>query len=248
MKDMKLRGCVKAVILAGGLGTRLNPYTLIVPKPMLTLGNRPILEYIIEWLKESKEIDEIILSVSYLYKLIENYFENGSRFGIDIKYIRTKQPMGTAGQLKAAEKSINNETFVCLNSDHIYKFKLNKMIAEHFNFNAFVSMALLPYKIALEKRFVNIREISKRKGSNSYKIVGLEKEKEIRGLINIGCYIFEPGILQIIPSSTVFPMDLILKKIIDGHKKLIRGYLIKQELIDIGDKRSYLDTFMKFLR
>ena len=63
---------------------------------MLTLGNRPILEYIIEWLKESKEIDEIILSVSYLYKLIENYFENGSRFGIDIKYIRTKQPMGTA--------------------------------------------------------------------------------------------------------------------------------------------------------
>ena len=53
---------MKAVILAGGLGTRLNPYTLIVPKPMLTLGNRPILEYIIEWLKESKEIDEIILS------------------------------------------------------------------------------------------------------------------------------------------------------------------------------------------
>lgn len=248
MKDMKFRGCMKAVILAGGLGTRLNPYTLIVPKPMLTLGNRPILEYIIEWLKESKEIDEIILSVSYLYKLIENYFENGSRFGIDIKYIRTKQPMGTAGQLKAAEKSINNETFVCLNSDHIYKFKLNKMIAEHFDFNAFVSMALLPYKIALEKRFVNIRKISKRKGSNSYKIVGLEKEKEIKGLINIGCYIFEPGILQIIPSSTVFPMDIILKKIIDEQKQLIRGYIIKQELIDIGDKRSYLDTFMKFLR
>jgi len=243
---MKLRGCVKAVILAGGLGTRLNPYTLIVPKPMLTLGNRPILEYIIEWLEESKEIDEIILSVSYLYKLIENYFENGSRFGIDIKYIRTKQPMGTAGQLKAAEKSINNETFVCLNSDHIYKFKLNKMITEHFNFNAFVSMTLLPYKIALEKRFGNIREISKRKGSNSYKIVGLEKE--IRGLINIGCYIFEPGILQIIPSSTVFPMDIILKEIIDEQKKLKRGYIIKQELIDIGDKRSYLDTFMKFLR
>ena len=78
--------------------------------------------------------------------------------------------------------------------------------------------------------------------------MGLEKEKEIRGLINIGCYIFEPGILQIIPSSTVFPMDIILKKIIDGQKKLIRGYIIKQELIDIGDKRSYLDTFMKFLR
>ena len=123
MKDMKFC-CVKAIILAGGLGTRLNPYTLIVPKPMLTLGNKPILEHIIEWLKESKEIDEIILSVSYLYKLIENYFEDGRRFGIEIKYIRTKQPMGTAGQLKAAEKvSINNGTFVCLNSDHIYEFK-----------------------------------------------------------------------------------------------------------------------------
>ncbi len=126
---------MKAVILAGGLGTRLNPYTLIVPKPMLTLGNKPILEHIIEWLKESKKIDEIILSVSYLYKLIKNYFEDGKRFDIDIKYIRTKQPMGTAGQLKAAEKLlINNGTFVCLNSDHIYKFNVDEMISQHFNF------------------------------------------------------------------------------------------------------------------
>jgi mannose-1-phosphate guanylyltransferase len=240
---------VKAVILAGGLGTRLNPYTLIVPKPMLTLGNKPILEHIIEWLKESKKIDEIILSVSYLYKLIENYFEDGRRFDIDIKYIRTKQPMGTAGQLKAAEKLlINNGTFICLNSDHIYKFKVDKMISQHFKFKAFVSMALLPYKITFEKEFINIGENSKRKESSSYKIVGLEKEKEIRGLINFGCYIFEPGIFQTIPSSSVFPMDIVLKKIIDEHKELIRGYIIKQELIDLGDKRSYLDTFIKFLR
>jgi mannose-1-phosphate guanylyltransferase len=239
---------VKAVILAGGLGTRLNPYTLIVPKPMLTLGKKPILEHIIEWLKESKKIDEIILSVSYLYKLIKNYFEDGKRFDIDIKYIRTKQPMGTAGQLKAAEKLlINNGTFVCLNSDHVYKFNVDEMISQHFSFKAFVSMALLPYKIIIEKEFINVRENSKGKENNSYSIIGLEKEKETGGLINFGCYIFEPGILQTIPSSTIFPMDIVMKKIIDEHKELIRGYIVKQELIDLGDKRSYLDTFTKFL-
>jgi NDP-sugar pyrophosphorylase family protein len=95
--------------------------------------------------------------------------------------------------------------------------------------------------------FINVRENSKGKESNSYNIIGFEKEKEIRGLINFGCYIFEPGIFQTIPSSTVFPMDIVMKKVIDEHKELIRGYIIKQELIDLGDKRSYLDTFTKFL-
>ncbi len=71
---------MKAVILAAGLGTRLQPYTFLIPKPMLPLGNKPTLEHIIDWLKESKKIDQIIICVSYLHRLIENYFEEGKRF------------------------------------------------------------------------------------------------------------------------------------------------------------------------
>ncbi|MFL6432579.1 MAG: NDP-sugar synthase, partial [Nitrososphaeraceae archaeon] len=92
---------MKAVILAGGLGTRLQPYTFFIPKPMLPLGNKPLLEHIIEWLKtgSNERIDHIVLCVSYLHRTIEDYFEDGSRFGIKIEYARSERPLATAGQL-----------------------------------------------------------------------------------------------------------------------------------------------------
>ena len=78
---------MKAIILAGGLGTRLQPYTFFIPKPMLPLGNKPLLEHIIEWLRnDDNNIDHVIICVSYLHRTIEDYFEDGSRLGIKIEY------------------------------------------------------------------------------------------------------------------------------------------------------------------
>ena len=94
---------MKAVVLAASLVTRLQPYTLLFPKPMLPLDNKPLLEYTIEWITESEKIGQIILCLSYMHRIIEDYFVDGSRFGIKIKYSNTAKPMGTAGQLKAAE-------------------------------------------------------------------------------------------------------------------------------------------------
>src|ERR671930_522829 len=148
---------MKAVILAGGLGTRLQPYTFFIPKPMLPLGNKPLLEHIIEWLKTSSEerIDHVILCVSYLHRTIEDYFEDGSRFGIDIEYARSERPLATAGQLKTAEKLLD-DTFVCLYGDSIYEFNLRKMISEHKESKAFVSMALMAYNTKLKYGFIDI--------------------------------------------------------------------------------------------
>ena len=120
---------MKAVILAGGLGTRLRPYTKSLPKPMLPLGGKPILEYEIEWLKKNG-IKEIIVCVSYLRKKIENYFGDGRKFGIKIEYAISNKPLATAGQLKTAEKFID-DTFVCLYGDSIYNFSLRNMISYH---------------------------------------------------------------------------------------------------------------------
>src|ERR671932_50239 len=163
---------MKAVILAGGLGTRLQPYTFFIPKPMLPLGNKPLLEHIIEWLAHSgrktrkpmahkeeentedwknattnfapkkSKIDHIILCVSYLHRTIEDYFEDGSRFGIKIEYARSERPLATAGQLKTAEKLLD-ESFVCVYGDSIYEFNLHKMIRQHNESKAFVTMAVL---------------------------------------------------------------------------------------------------------
>src|SRR5690349_140320 len=108
---------------------------------MLPLGNKPLLEYLVEWLQETKQIDEVILCVSYLHRSIEDYFEDGSRFGIKIKYSRSDRPLATAGQLKTASKFID-EPFVCLYGDSVYEFPLNEMIDNHQKDKAFISMAL----------------------------------------------------------------------------------------------------------
>ena len=140
---------MKAVILAGGHGKRLKPYTLFLPKPMLPLGNKPILSYIIKWLKEQK-INDIILSVSYLNKPIEEYFRDGKEFKVKIKYIRSKKPLGTAGQLKKAE-ALLDDTFVCLYADAILDFKLNNAIKFHKKNKSLATMILQEYKTKLIK-------------------------------------------------------------------------------------------------
>jgi mannose-1-phosphate guanylyltransferase len=232
---------VKAVILAGGLGTRLQPYTFFIPKPMLPLGNKPLLEYLVEWLCKSKKIDQIIICVSYLHRSIEDYFEDGSRFGIEIKYSRSDRPLATAGQLKTAESYLD-DSFVCLYGDSIYEFPLNKMIDNHITDKAFISMALTRYKTNLKYGFIELNESEKM-------IVTDWKEKpEISGLINIGCYVFEPEVLKMIPSSVSFGMDQAVRSCIKDKKK-VKSYIVKDgSFMDIGDKKSYLEAYKHFVK
>jgi len=103
---------VKAVIIAGGLGTRLRPLTNKTPKPMLPVGEKPILEHLINWTKKSG-IKSVVLCVSYLKESIEDYFEDGKKFGIKIEYAVSKKQLATAGQLKTAEEFIDDD-FVCM--------------------------------------------------------------------------------------------------------------------------------------
>ena len=131
---------MKAVILAGGLGTRLKPYTNSLPKPMLPLGEKPILEHLIEWVRKNG-VKEIVLCVSYLRKKIEDYFGDGEKFGVKIEYAISKKPLATAGQLKTAEKFIDG-TFVCIYGDSIYNFSLRNMIAQHTKNKSIVTMSL----------------------------------------------------------------------------------------------------------
>ncbi len=232
---------MKAVILAGGLGTRLQPYTFFIPKPMLPLGNKPLLEYLVDWLSNSKKIDQIVLCVSYLHRAIEDYFEDGSRFGIEIKYARSERPLATAGQLKTAAKYLN-ETFVCLYGDSIYEFPLNMMIDNHTNSKAYISMALAKYKTNLKYGFIDVSP-----DQNNF-VTGWREKPEISGLINIGCYVFESGFLDFIPSSTSFGMDDAVRESIKQNKR-VNAFIVENEgFIDIGDKKSYLDAYKQYVK
>ena len=229
---------MKAIILAGGLGTRLQPYTFFIPKPMLPLGNKPLLEHIIEWLKnDENNIDHIIICVSYLHRTIEDYFEDGSRLGIKIDYARSDRPLATAGQLMTAKKFID-DTFVCVYGDSIYEFSLREMIKEHERLDAFISMALLSYKTRLKYGFIDIN------GNN--RVTAWNEKPEIKGLINIGCYVMEPEFIDMIPSSNAYGMDDAVRKALDV-KKLVNGFKIESGFIDIGDKKSYLQTYKKYV-
>jgi mannose-1-phosphate guanylyltransferase len=230
---------MQAVILAGGLGTRLQPYTFFIPKPMLPLGNKPLLEYLIEWIKQLKNIDEVIICVSYLHRTIEDYFEDGGRFGLKISYARSERPLATAGQLKTAEKMLNDR-FLCLYGDSIYDFDLTKMVQEHEESKAFLSMALMKYKTRLKYGFIDADEEAN--------IVTAWREKpEVEGLINIGCYIMEKEFLEMIPDMSTIGMDKIVKDVI-SQKKIVKAFTIDSGFLDIGDKRSYLDAYKKYVK
>ncbi|MGI0023614.1 MAG: nucleotidyltransferase family protein [Nitrososphaera sp.] len=226
---------MKAVILAGGLGTRLQPYTFFIPKPMLPLGNKPLLEYIIEWLKNAG-VNRVVVCVSYLHRTIEDYFEDGARFGVEIEYARSERPLATAGQLKTAEKLID-DSFVCIYGDSVYEFNLRKMIRQHRESKAFVSMALLAYTTRLKYGFIDV--------NGQDRVTSWREKPEISGLINIGCYVMEPEFLKMIPKSGSFGMDDAMRKALE-QKKIIKAFKTDTGFIDIGDKKSYLDAYKKY--
>ena len=227
---------ITAVILTGGLGTRLRPYTLSMPKPMLPLGDKPILEHIIEWLKQNS-IKKIIISLGYMGRVIEEYFQDGKELDVEIKYVKTRKPMGTAGQLKAVEKLLK-DTFLCVYGDAIIDCDINEILKEHYKNNATVSISLIKYKESLKYGFIEI--------NNKNRVLNWNEKPEYSGLINIGCYIMEPKFLQYIPKKTVYGMDNAVKNAIEAKDK-IYGNIINSNFIDIGDKESYDNIYEKYL-
>jgi mannose-1-phosphate guanylyltransferase len=226
---------MNAVILAGGLGTRLQPYTTFLPKPMLPLGEKPLLEHLIDWLRRNK-VDEIVLCVSYLRKTIEDYFEDGSRFGVKIEYAVADKPLATAGQLKTAESFVG-DTFVCVYGDSVFNFDLKKMVTQHKTKKSFITMSLHQYKTNLKYGVIET--------SKSGKVTAWNEKPEIKANINIGCYVMEPGIFSYIPQAKPYGMDDVIKKAL-AKKKDVGSFIIKNGFIDIGDKASYKKAYQEF--
>jgi len=227
---------VKAVILAGGLGTRLQPYTTFLPKAMLPLGEKPVLEHLIDWIKR-RNIDSIVLCVSYLRKTIEDYFEDGTRFGVKIEYAVANRPLATAGQLKTAEEFID-DTFVCVYGDSIFDFNLKNMIDYHKRKKSFVTMALFEYKTKLRYGFIET--------DKNNRVTTWKEKPEIKGNINIGCYVMEHEVLKLIPANRPYGMDDVIKNAI-VRKNKVSGFLIKKGFIDIGDKASYRRAYQHYI-
>jgi len=218
---------VKAVIIAGGLGTRLRPLTNKTPKPMLPIGEKPILEHLVNWTKKGG-IKSVVLCVSYLKESIEDYFGDGEKFGVNIEYAISKKQLATAGQLKTAEEFIEDD-FVCLYGDSIFNFSLKSMIKQHSIKKSFVTMSLNEYKTNLPYGVIET--------SKNGKVVNWNEKPEIKANVNMGCYIMNPQIFNLIPKNKPYGMDDVIKKAM--KKKDVNSFITKKGFTDIGNKESY---------
>ena len=222
---------IQAVILAGGLGTRLRPYTFLLPKPMLPVGPKPIMEHILEWLKGAG-ITDMVVSTGYLGKMLQEYFGDGTEWGVRIVYATAPHPLGTAGQLKAAEAKIRGR-FVCVYGDALLDFDLRKALEFHASKRATATMVLMKYSAEMKYGFMETDEAGR--------LLEWKEKPRISGYINVGCYVMEESFLKFIPPGKVYEMNDAFKAARDGGADL---YAVKVEgtFIDIGDRKSYKDA------
>ena len=219
---------MKAVILAGGLGTRLRPLTNNTPKPMLPVGEKPILEHLINWTKKNG-VKSIVLCVSYLRETIEDYFEDGEKFGVKIEYAISKKQLATAGQLKTAEKFIEGD-FVCMYGDSLFNFNLKNMIKQHAIKKALITMSLNEYKTNFPYGVIET--------SKNGKVKSWNEKPEIKANINMGCYIMNSKVFSLIPKNKPYGMDEVIKKAMK-RKSAVNSFITKKGFSDIGNKESY---------
>ena len=219
---------MKAVILAGGLGTRLRPLTNNTPKPMLPVGEKPILEHLINWTKKNG-VKSIVLCVSYLKETIEDYFEDGEKFGVKIEYAISKKQLATAGQLKTAEKFIDGD-FVCMYGDSLFNFNLKNMIKQHAIKKALITMSLNEYKTNFPYGVIET--------SKNGKVKSWNEKPEIKANINMGCYIMNSKVFSLIPKNKPYGMDEVIKKAMK-RKSAVNSFITKKGFSDIGNKESY---------
>ena len=228
---------MKAVILAGGLGTRLRPLTNRKPKPMLPVREKPILEHLIEWTKKGG-VKSVVICVSYLRKSIEDYFEDGSKFGVKIEYAISNKPLATAGQLKTAEEFIDDD-FVCMYGDSIFNFSLKNMIKQHVTKKSFVTMSLNEFKTNLPYGVIET--------SKNGKVVSWNEKPEIKANVNIGCYVMNPNIFDLIPKNKAYGMDDVIEKAMK-NKQAVNSFITKKGFTDIGNKESYKQACDEYKR
>ncbi|MFH1398607.1 MAG: nucleotidyltransferase family protein [Candidatus Woesearchaeota archaeon] len=184
----------KAVILAGGLGTRLRPLTDATPKPLLLIRNKPIIQHAVENFKKYNILD-IVLAISYKAEQIMAYFGDGSEFGVKITYSIEKELMGTGGALRYALQDYKKR-LLAINGDNLADFNYHQMLQVHLENQAKITIALYPVQDVTK---FGIAEL---KGARIVRFIEKPTVEEApTNLNNAGAYIIEPGVLEMLPKG-----------------------------------------------
>ena len=228
---------MKAILLAGGKGTRLRPLTLHTPKPIVPIFNRPFLHYQIDLLKQVPDIDEVVLSLNYQPRRIEEIFGDGTALGIKIRYVVEPAPLGTAGAIKYAGESLD-ESVVVFNGDVLSRIDLAAVIRQHRERQAKATIVLTPVENPSAYGLVETDD-----DGNIQRFVEKPRPEAITtNHINAGIYILEPDTLDRIPSEVSWSIERSYFPSLIERKETFIGYVYDGYWIDIGTREKYLQV------
>lgn len=200
---------MQVIILAGGKGTRLKPYTITLPKPLVPLGDIPILEIIIKQLTH-EGFTKITLAVGHLAHLIEAYFGDGSRFGVSIDYSFENKPLGTAGPLRIIQNL--EDHFLVMNSDDLTDFPYRTFLEQHISSDNIISIGTFQKN---EKIDLGVLEINKENQLLKY----IEKPT-YKFNVSMGIYAFKKEAINFIPANQYFDFPDLIKVLLDSNKNV----------------------------
>jgi NDP-sugar pyrophosphorylase family protein len=225
---------MKAVILAGGKGTRLAPYTKILPKPLMPIGDMPILEILLRQMRHSG-IDEVVLTIGHLAHLVQAFFQDGSQLGIPIRYSIEDIPLGTAGPLASVEGL--EETFLVANGDVLTTLRLSELVDFHRAQRAMATIAMHRKTVHIDLGVIHC--------DGNHEVIGYQEKPSLEYLVSMGIYVFEPEVLAYIPRGKYldFP-DLVQILLREGQA--VVGFPFDGYWQDLGRADDYEQAVRDF--
>lgn len=218
---------MKAIILAGGKGARLAPYTRILPKPLMPIGDMPILEVILRQMKEAG-ITDVVLTVGHLSGLLQAFFQNGEKLGLNIQYSFEETPLGTAGPLSMVTGL--DETFLVANGDVLTTLDISDMLRFHKEQNAITTIAVHHRKVKIDFGVIQ--------WENSPRISGYIEKPTFDYWVSMGIYVFEPRVLTYIPQGKYLDFPDLVKALIAAGEH-VAGYQFDGYWQDLGRPDDY---------
>ena len=224
---------LRAVIMAGGYGTRLRPITEGLPKPMLPIGDRPLLELTLQQLRDAG-IKRVNLATHYKRDIIANHFGDGHNFGVKIRYVEEDQPLGTAGALGLIETS--EDPLLVINGDVVTRVDFHAMLDFHRHHRADMTVAVRQHEVQLPHGVVE---------TDGLAITGISEKPILRHFMNAGIYLLNPEMCRFVPSGRRYDMtDLISRLIAEGCR--VVSFPIREYWLDIGQVEDYQKALRDF--
>lgn len=220
---------IRAVIQAGGKGTRLQPYTMVLPKPLLPVNGMPVIELLLKWLRKAG-ITHTYITTGYLSHLIKTICGTGEQWDMRIEYSEEREPRGTIGPLRLLGPEKLDETFLVLNGDVITDLNLRELVESHRKSGAMVSVAVTKKNIHIDLGVLEYKD---------NRLTAFREKPTLEYNVSMGIYCMEPEILRYIPSNVPYGFDDLMYHLLDNDLQ-VNIYEHSGTWMDIGRPDDFL--------